>query len=52
MVEIALQISIHASNQREYSDVEFSLFVEQGLLTVLLDDVGALLSVDNLVRND
>ena len=49
MVEIALQISIHASNQREYSDVELPLLVEQGFLTVLLDDVGAFLPIDYLV---
>ena len=52
LIEVSLDVAIHCCRQREKSDVKFTIFVEQGLLTVLLDDVAAFLAVDHVVLDD
>lgn len=45
-VPVALQIAVNGAHQREGSDVKLSIFVEQWLLYVLLNDVTPFVSVD------
>lgn len=52
MVEEALQVAVDSGGQRVQSDIKFAALVEQRLLAVLLDDIGALLAVDLVVAND
>lgn len=51
-VEVALQVIIHCRGQGVESNVEFAILVEQGSLAVLLDNVGALLAIHDVVAHD
>ena len=51
-IEIALQVAIHCGGQRITPNVEFPVFVEQRLLTVLLDNVRSFFAVDVCITND
>lgn len=48
-VEITLQVTIDCGHKTKAANVELALFVEQGPLAVLLDDVAALFAIDNRV---
>jgi hypothetical protein len=52
LIKIALQISVYTCGHRVAPNVEFSLLVEQGTLTVLLDDVAAFFAVYMRIAND
>jgi hypothetical protein len=51
IVPISLQVAIYGAHEREHSDVELSILVQQGLLDVLLDDVAPLAPVNYGVAN-
>lgn len=48
-VEVRLHVAIYASSQSKKSDVELSPLVQEWSLTILLDDVGALLPIDHWI---
>lgn len=52
LIEVPLQVAIHSRCQCEQSDVKLALFVQQGLLAILLDDVRTFLAVDHVVLKD
>lgn len=51
-VEVALQVSVGGCGHRIHADVELATFVEQWLLQVLLNYVGAFPPVDHRVADD
>lgn len=46
VVPITLEVAINCSQQSVAPNIKLPVFVEEGPLNVLLDDVGTLLSVD------
>ena len=47
-----MQISIHCSRKGVATDIKLSHLVQQGLLTILLDNVGALLPIHVCVAHN
>lgn len=51
-VKIALHVAVHAGDERKETNIKLALLVEERPLTILLDDVAALLAVDVIVAYD
>jgi len=52
IVPVALQVPVHTGQQRVAPNIELAPLIQQRLLNVLLDDVGALGAVDHGVVDD